>query len=222
MSFDWLVAQPIAHRGWHGAGRPENSLAAARAACEAGYAIECDIQLSADGEAMVFHDDMLARLTRARGRLGDHPCAALRETALQDTEERIPTLADLLAVIADRTPLICEIKSGFGGDMRLTDRAAEIAGAYDGPLAFKSFDPDVIAHLRARAVPRPLGIVAEADYEDPYFAALTPAQKRDCKAFLHIGRTAPDFLSWRVDDFPHAAPALMASSRAHRCSDGCA
>jgi glycerophosphoryl diester phosphodiesterase len=213
VSFDWLVARPIAHRGWHGPGRPENSLAAAEAARDAGFAVECDVQLSADGEAVVFHDDTLERLTGARGRVADFTLAELRALLLRAPEgasaERIPTLAELLACLSGRVALICEIKSGFDGDMRLAERAAAIAAGYDGPLAFKSFDPDPIAHLRARGSARPLGIVAEADYDDPYFAALTPAQKRDCAAFLHIGRTAPDFLSWRVDDLPHAAPALM-------------
>jgi glycerophosphoryl diester phosphodiesterase len=209
LSFDWLVARPIAHRGWHGAGWPENSLAAAKAAIAAGYAIECDIQRTADGEAVVFHDDGLERLTEARGRVCDFTLAALNGLTLAGTGERIPTLGELLALIAGRVALVCEIKSGFDGDFRLAARAAEIAASYDGPLAFKSFDPDVVAFLRAGGSPRPLGIIAEADYDDPYFAALTQAQKRDCAAFLHIGRTAPDFLSWSVDDLPHAAPALM-------------
>lgn len=209
MSFAWLTARPIAHRGWHGAGRPENSLAAARAAIERGFAIECDIRSSADGEAFVFHDAVLDRLTPLQGRVGDFDAAQLRETALAESAERIPTLAALLAAIAGRVPLICEIKSGFDGDLSLARRAAEFVSGYEGPLAFKSFDPQVIAHLRAERCPRPLGIVAEADYDDPYFAALSPAQKRDCAAFLHFDRTRPDFLSWFVDDLPHATPALF-------------
>jgi glycerophosphoryl diester phosphodiesterase len=209
LSFDWLVARPIAHRGWHAAGRPENSLSAAKAAVAAGYAIECDIQRSADGEVVVFHDETLARLTGAQGGIGDFPLATLRGLKLTGSGEPIPTLAELLALIAGRVALICEIKSGFDGDFRLAARAAEIAAAYDGPLAFKSFDPDVVAFLRAAACPRPLGIVAEAAYDDPYFAALTSAQKRDCAAFLHIGRTTPDFLSFSVHDLPHALPTLM-------------
>ena len=178
MSFDWLVARPIAHRGLHGPGRPENSLAAAKAAIAADYAIECDIQRTADGETVVFHDDTLERLTGAQGRVGDMTLAALRELALLGTGERIPTLAELLRLIAGRVPLVCEIKSDFDGDTRLSGRAAEIGQAYDGPLAFKSFDPEVIAFLRAGACPRPLGIVAEASYDDPYFATLTTAQKQ--------------------------------------------
>jgi glycerophosphoryl diester phosphodiesterase len=209
LSFGWLVARPIAHRGWHGPGRPENSLAAASAAVAAGFAIECDIQRTADDEAVVFHDAMLDRLTGARGEIGDLPLATLRKLTLQGSDERIPTLADLLARIAGRTPLICEIKSGFDGDTRLAARAARIAADYVGPLAFKSFDPDVIAYLRASGSARPLGVVAEADYDHPYFAAVSPAQKRTCATFAHIERTRPDFLSWAVDDLPHATPTLM-------------
>jgi glycerophosphoryl diester phosphodiesterase len=209
LSFGWLVARPIAHRGWHGPGRPENSLLAAAAAAQAGFAIECDIVLSADGEAMVFHDATLDRLTGALGPVSARDAATLGELRLQGTAERIPTLAALLAGIAGRVPLVCEIKSAFDGDFRLAARATEVARDYAGPLAFKSFDPQVIAHLRATGCARPLGIVAQASYDDPYFAALAPEQKRDCAAFTHIARTRPDFLSWCVDDLPHAAPSLM-------------
>ena len=209
MSFAWLTERPIAHRGWHGAGRPENSLAAARAAIERGFAIECDIRRSADGEAFVFHDATLDRLTGSQGAVANFDAARLQGIALAGASERIPTLAALLAAIAGRVPLICEIKSGFDGDLTLARRAAEIAAGYDGPLAFKSFDPQVIAYLRAERCPRPLGIVAEAVYDDHYFAALSPAQKRDCATFLHFDRTRPDFLSWHVDDLPHATPALF-------------
>jgi glycerophosphoryl diester phosphodiesterase len=206
---NWLTARPIAHRGLHGDGRIENSLSAARAAVAAGFAIECDIQRSADGEAVVFHDDSLERLTLAQGRIADYSVARLAEFHLGGTADPIPSLPQLLELIAGRVPLICEIKSGFAGDMRLTARAAEIAAGYDGPLAFKTFDPGVIGFLREAGSTRPLGLVAEASYDDPYFAALSPAQKRDCVAFLHVARTRPDFLSWSVDDLPHAAPSLF-------------
>jgi hypothetical protein len=85
----------------------------------------------------------------------------------------------------------------------------EITADYAGPLAFKSFDPEVVAFLRRQKCPRPLGIIAEASYEDAYFAAMPPETKRACAAFLHVGRTEPDFLSWRVDDLPHPAPTLF-------------
>ncbi len=215
MSFDWLVARPIAHRGLHdrAAGRIENTLGAAEAAITAGFAIECDVQMAADGEVVVFHDQRLERLTTGEGPVAALSLAALNALSFRGGTERIPTLAALLALIAGRTPLICEIKSQFDGNTRLADRAAEIAVSYSGALAFKSFDPAVIAHLREHGEPRPLGVVAEADYGDPYFENLTPTQKQDCAAFLHFSSTRPDFLSWRVDDLPHSTPTLLRALR---------
>ena len=210
----WLTDRPIAHRGLHRTadGVLENTLGAAEAAIEAGYAIECDVQLSRDGEAMVFHDATLERLTQARGVVSQKSAAELQAVPLQNSSERIPTLPELLQRIAGRTPLICEIKSRFDGDLRLTERVAALAQAYDGPIAFKSFDPEPIAHLRAfHPGLGPLGIVAEASYRGPYWRALSPKQKEDCEAFLHYPQTRPDFLSWCVDDLPHPTPFLLRS-----------
>ncbi len=207
----WLIARPIVHRGLHDAskGRIENTLAAADAAIAAGYAIECDVRLSNDGEAMVFHDATLDRLTETSGPLEARSANELAGVRFKATPDRMPTLPELLARIAGRTPLICEIKSGFDGDTRLADRVAAVAGEYAGPLALKSFDPEVIAHLRARGVANPLGIVAEASYQGEYWRELRPEQKQECAAFLHYPRTRPDFLSWNVDDLPHPTPALL-------------
>ncbi len=207
----WLTARPIAHRGLHAAskGVVENTLGAARAAIASDYAVECDIQLSGDGEAIVFHDDALERLTHGEGQVGANSVQTLQALKFRQSEEAMPTLGQILAAIDGRTPLICEIKSRFDGDLRLANRAAEIAAPYRGPLAFKSFDPAVIGHLRAEASPRPLGVVAQAKYDDDYWRQLSAAQKRDCANFLHIERTRPDFLSWSIDDLPHPTPFLL-------------
>ncbi len=217
----WVVARPIAHRGLHDFAkrRVENTLDAAQAAIAGGFAIECDIQRSRDGEAMVFHDETLGRLTDAPGRLDALDCADVARLTLRGTDARVPTLPAFLSAIAGRTPLVCEVKSEFNGDMRLADRACEIAAAYRGDLAFKSFDPDVIAHLRRSAPldglgrPCPLGMVAMAAYTPEDFPGMSEAQRIDCAAFLHVVRTAPDFLSFAVDDLPHPTPALLRALR---------
>src|SRR5881392_1365342 len=105
MGFAWLTARPIAHRGYHdrGAGRIENTLSAAEAAIAANFAIECDLQLSVDGEAVVFHDDTLDRLTAtAAGPVRARPLAELQAMPLCDSADHIPTLTELLARIDDR------------------------------------------------------------------------------------------------------------------------
>ena len=214
---DWLIARPIAHRGLHDAatGVVENTLGAADAAMRDGFAIECDVQLSRDGEAMVFHDDALGRLARARGLVVERSVAELQAIRLRASAERIPTLPQLLTRIAGRTPLICELKSRFDGDLRLAERVAALAREYRGPLALKSFDPAPIAHLRARHGGQwPLGVVAEASYQGRYWRDLSPAQKETCAAFAHYPDTRPDFLSWCVDDLPHPTPFLLRELKA--------
>jgi glycerophosphoryl diester phosphodiesterase len=214
----WLMANPVAHRGLHDARRGviENTLGAAEEAAASGNAIECDVQASADGEAFVFHDDALDRLTLSNGPLFQKTAAEIRTVRFKEGSERIPTLVELLQRIASRTPVICEIKSTFDGDMRLAARVAQVAADYSGPLALKSFDPAIIAHFRKDASPPgpsgspcPLGIVAEARYDGEYWRGLSAEQKTDFANFLHYPHTRPDFLSYCVDDLPNAIPFLL-------------
>jgi glycerophosphoryl diester phosphodiesterase len=219
----WLVERPIAHRGLHDAakGRVENTLGAAEAAIAAGFAIECDVQLSADGEAIVFHDATLDRLCEASGALGGLTVAQIKAAPFRLSSERAPTLPEFLACVRSRTPVVCEIKSAFDGDFRLVERVAALAADYPGPLALKSFDPDVVVALRGRTpllgpagAPCPIGIVAEASYEHPDWSFLSAEQKRACAEFLHYPCSRPDFLSWSVGDLPNSTPFLLREAAA--------
>lgn len=204
----WLMARPVAHRGLHdkAQGLIENSPAAAKAALAKDCAIECDIQLSADGEAMVFHDYTLERLTQGTGRLDAYSAKDLQKLTLTGSPDTIPTLADFLAVIAARVPLICEIKSRFDGDLRLTQRAIEVVRGYDGPVVFKSFDPVLVTALRRLAPDIPRGIVSQSRYQEPGWDMLSPAQLFAMENLNHWDETQPDFLSWKVRDLRHGAP----------------
>lgn len=188
-----LVARPIAHRGLHGCGRPgpvENSLGSARAAIAAGYGIECDVLLSRDGEAMVFHDERLDRLTDASGPLADREVADLTRLALSGSADRIPTLAQLLATIGGRVPLVIEIKSAAGSDMRLVERTLALLADYDGPAAIESFDPSPLRAAKALGTERPIGLVG------PIEAGHAPAAD-----VLGVC----DFLSWSIEDLARIA-----------------
>ena len=206
----WLTSRPIAHRGLHdrAAGILENSLSAADAAVAAGFAIECDVQDTADGDAVVFHDHTLDRLTGERGPVRQRRVAELTALRLGTTPDRIATLESLLSRIAGRVPLIVEVKSRFDGDMTLTRRAAALASAYDGPVALKSFDPAVVRTLRETAPRLTRGIVAESRYAHPEWDKLSAETKRELANLLHFPHTQPHFLSWHVGDLPTAAPFL--------------
>lgn len=207
---DWLTARPIAHRGLHDAARGiiENSMSAASAAISAGFAIECDVQLTRDGEAVVFHDFELGRLTAGTGPVEVQTAVALAQVSMKGTHDRIPTLAAFLALIDGRVPLILEIKSAFDDRMTLTDRVGAVLNDYAGPVAVKSFDPAIVAHLRHVTPQRPRGIIAMSDYDYTDYARLGPAEKHAMANMLHFNLSQPDFLSWRVKDLATAAPFL--------------
>lgn len=210
-SLDWLTARPIAHRGLHdvSAGIIENSLSAADGAVAGRYGIECDVQLSADGEAMVFHDFVLDRLTAETGPLNQRKAAELGAIALKGGGDRIPTLTALLDRVAGRVPLVIEIKSRFDGDLALTRRTVELVKQYAGqPIVIESFDPAIVAALRALAPAIPRGIVAMNGYAYGDYDKLDATQKHALANLLHFGESRPDFLSWKVADLPSAAPFL--------------
>lgn len=209
----WLVARPIAHRGLHdrAAGIPENTLAAADAAIAGDFGIECDVQLSADGTPMVFHDFALGRLSEATEAVRERRAADLEVLAVGGTTERIPRLVALLARVAGRVPLVVEIKSRFDGDLALAERTAAAVAGYAGPLALKSFDPEIVAALAGLAPDRPRGLIAESDTTGPAYAALSPERRHALANLLHLDISRPDFLSWRVGDLPCAAPYLCRS-----------
>ena len=119
----WLRNWTYAHRGLHSDGVPENSLAAFAGAIAAGYGIECDIQRSRDGEAMLLHDWELERLTGVGGPLAAHSAQELGQIAFLDSDHRIARLSDLLELVAGEVPVLIEIKSRAGYDVQRSCRA---------------------------------------------------------------------------------------------------
>ncbi len=150
----WLSAWTYAHRGLHDERVPENSLAAARGAIAAGLGIECDIQRSSDGAAMVFHDWELDRLTAESGATAERTAADLCQLPYRGSDERIATLPELLALIAGQVPLLIEVKSKRGYDVAPScEGVAAALRGYTGDHAVMSFDPRV-GHWFARHSPQ--------------------------------------------------------------------
>lgn len=205
---DWLTARPVAHRGLHDRARGivENMPAAAQAAIAGNFAIECDIQLTSDGEAMVHHDDELGRLTEGSGALLGKTAAELKGVAFRDTPERMMTLGDLCSLVAGRVPLVIEVKSHFDGDRRLVSRMAEVLASYPGPAVGMSFDPDHVVGLRELIPARPRGIVADRHYTAGDWPQASSAQRRGMTHMRHFFRTQPDFVAYWIDELPAVAP----------------
>ncbi len=209
-TLDWLTARPIAHRGLHDAahGVIENTASAFDAAIAGDYAIETDVQLSRDGDAMVHHDEALGRLTEGSARLVDRTAAELKSVPFRATADRMMTLGELTARVAGRVALVVEIKSQFDRDERLVARVADVLAAYAGPVVAMSFDPHLVACLRHLAPQLARGIVAQRNYRSAHWQYLNEWQRLSMAHLLHAPMTRPDFVAYRVDDLPAPATRL--------------
>jgi glycerophosphoryl diester phosphodiesterase len=157
----WLE-RPIAHRGLHNAraGVIENTASAFAAAVEHGYAIETDLQECADGEAIVFHDDDLDRLTEASGPLRSLTVAQLRKVPYRGVADPLWTLGELLDFTSGRAPLLLELKCDAAAAARFAATVLRTVREYRGPVAVMSFEPRVAAAFRKLAPDTPRGLVS--------------------------------------------------------------
>jgi glycerophosphoryl diester phosphodiesterase len=189
-----LGAVPFAHRGLHGNGRIENSRAAFLAAIEAGHGIELDVQASADGEAMVFHDYDLARLTGAGGAVARHTSAELRAVRLRGSDETIPTLPEILALVAGRGPILVEVKSPDRHIARLCLAVFRALEGYRGAFGIMSFNP-AVGRWFARNAPRVVRglVVTESDRR---------GARGRIERHLALWIARPDFLAYDIRDLP--------------------
>ncbi|MCQ0986877.1 glycerophosphodiester phosphodiesterase family protein [Jiella marina] len=194
--FRWLVERPIAHRGLHDGNRtiPENSISAALAAIAAGYAIECDVQMSADGTPHVFHDANVNRMTGRHAAFAGLDDRAIAELRLGPTTATIPTLSHFLSIVHGQVPVVVELKGGDrAGDPGYFSRIKPLIDAYRGHLALMSFDHWVIDQmLEDRPVGRPIGLTADGSRAG-VLATHRAVFERGC-----------DFVSYDVHDLPNS------------------
>lgn len=189
-----LGAVPFAHRGLHGGGLVENSGGAIAAAVAQGYGVELDVQLSADGAAMVFHDYELDRLTGERGPVALRTAAELAAIRFSAADEAMPSLSEILGTLAGRRPLLIELKARDRRVERLCRAVAEALDGYDGAVGAMSFNPEVGAWF-ARHAPQILrGLVVTEHGRKGLRGRI---ERR-----LFLWRARADFLAYDVRDLP--------------------
>jgi glycerophosphoryl diester phosphodiesterase len=199
-AWERLFEPAIAHRGlWRPDGPPENSLGAFQAACAAGYGIELDVQLSADGEAMVFHDDDLERMTGVPGRVGDRTVTELSELRLKGTDERIPTLPETLALVGRRAMVHIELKTPYGQVGPLEQRTHEIIIDHAGPVCVIGFNPYSHAWFAERFPGVMRGLDSYSYKRAPH---LSEGQRTSFARLEHVAIARPHFLALGLDMLP--------------------
>ena len=192
----WLREWEYAHRGLHGEGVPENSLAGFALAVERGMGIECDIQRSRDGSAMLVHDWELERLTGVRGPLADHTAEELAQIAFLDSEHKLARLDDLLPLVDGKVPILVEIKSRRGYDVRRSCRAvASALESYAGRYAVMSFDPRVCAWFAKHSPATVRGLVMREDE-----VGMT---QKAWQRHVALWAARPEFIAYHVAALPN-------------------
>jgi glycerophosphoryl diester phosphodiesterase len=201
----FLLTHDIAHRGLWGGPVPENSLAAARAAIAGGFGIECDVRLARDGTVIVFHDADTARMTGVSGRIADKAAQDIAAMRLGGGEERVPTLAQLIGLIAGRVPLLIEIKTDTLAETApLCLGVRRVLEGYRGPVAVMGFNPEV-SRWFFRHAPKIVRGLVMTEHRESRARAIRDAIARR----LAVKRARPDFLAYDVRLLPSALPAAL-------------
>lgn len=205
---------PIAHRALHDVaqGRPENSRAAVQAAVAAGFGIEIDLQLTRDGQVVVFHDYDLPRLTGRDGMVRDLDATDLARIPLTGGDgECIPTLPEILSLVAGKVPLLIEIKDQDGqmGPNTAGVEAATLAAltGYAGPLALMSFNPHTVTRLTELAPDIPRGLTT-CSWPDAYWGWIAPARRDVLRGIPDVDTSGASFISHEAADL--SRPEVLA------------
>mgnify|MGYP000100196893 FL=1 len=209
-----FFAHPIAHHALHDRanGRVENSLASIQAAIDAGYGIEIDVQLTRDGHAVVFHDDLLDRLTAQTGPVRARDLTELAQISLTDDAGKIPTLPEVLAQVNGQVPLLIEIKDQdgeMGPNVGPLERATAAALAnYAGDVAVMSFNPHSIAAMARLAPQIPRGITTSS-YLAKFWPEVPAARRDELRDIPDYERTGACFISHEANDLHRPRVAAL-------------
>lgn len=187
-----------AHRGLHGPGVPENSMAAFRAALDGGFGVELDVHLLKDGNLAVMHDSLLNRITGQAGRMEDLTIGELKDYSLEGTAETIPEFGEVLDLFGGKAPLIIELKSADGNHAALTEAACKLLEGYPGPFCMESFDPKCVAWLRKNRPDIIRGQLAENFFRSRN--DLPDHLKFLATNLLFNFLTVPDFIAYKFAD----------------------
>lgn len=186
-----------AHRGLHNARRPENSMAAFRAALEHGYGVEFDLHLLSDGSLAVLHDSDMERMTGRKEIIENLTAAQLKDYRLNGTDETIPEFRQLLELFDGKVPLIIELKAYKGNAYALTETACKMLENYHGPYCIESFDPYVVYWLRKN---RPEIIRGQLAYNSLRAKNGFPLPVRFVTTYLLENfLTRPDFVAYEYE-----------------------
>jgi glycerophosphoryl diester phosphodiesterase len=189
----WIKELPVAHRGYHDLNNAvwENTLSAFSRAVEAGFAIECDLHYASDAVPVIFHDEDLERLCNLKGDVRERTSQELGLIAVGGTNDKVPTLKQLLALVQGKVPLVLELKGREADDEGFAEAVLDVLEGYEGKVALMSFDHWLLKDLKELNAPYPIGLTANGN---------TPEEYAEHEKAMEIGL---DFISYYYADLPN-------------------
>ncbi|EPZ52314.1 glycerophosphodiester phosphodiesterase family protein [Bacteriovorax sp. BAL6_X] len=187
----------IAHRGLHDDKKPENTMAAFKAAIKYNYAIELDVHLSSDGHVVVFHDETLERLTGSNGKVSQYTLDSLKQLYIKETKEKIPTLKEVLELVNGQVPLIIELKV-FEHTGELESEVMKVLQGYEGDYTIQSFNPFTLKWFRKHYPAVILGLLVTRDFSD---TTLNPLKQKLLENMTFIPVIRPDYIGLDIDTY---------------------
>lgn len=193
----WLIQTPIAHRGLHGNGIPENSLGAFAAATSKGYAFELDIRCTKDNQLVVIHDDSTKAMTGTDIKVTDSSADVLQNLRLCETNYHIPLLSEVFKLTKGKVPILIEVKTGTPAH-RVCPLIVELLTEYDGKVAVQSFDPFIINWFRVNAPQVARGQLSSSFKNEP----ISILKKLILQSMVFNIKTRPQFIAYNIVDMP--------------------
>ena len=195
----WLISNPIANRGlFDNVEVPENSLSAFKNAIENGYSIELDVRMISDGKIIVFHDDKLCRMTGADGYTDNCTYPQIEHLRLLNSEDKIPTLEEVLNVVNGRVPLLIEIKND-GKVGTFEKKVYEMLKKYNGEYAIQSFNPFSVEWFKNNAPEITRGLLS-GGFKNSHLGFFA---RRKLKTLALASVCKPHFINYDISYLPN-------------------
>jgi glycerophosphoryl diester phosphodiesterase len=206
----WLKSTAFAHRGLFNPKDqnqiPENSLLAFQTALEMGYGIELDVHLTSDGEVVVFHDETLERMTKLLGSVRSKTLLELTQTQLLASNQKIPTLASVLALVQGKVPILVEVKNNGHKVGPLEKKVGDLLSAYQGPYTIQSFNPFTLVYFAKHYPSMIRGLLT---YDFPEKGKLNLLQLLLLKKMLLLPLCKPSYIGYEVNALLKPWPLLL-------------
>ena len=159
----------FAHRGIISKDFPENSLSAFKEAISMKKGIELDVRITKDGVPVVIHDPSMKRLCKDKRRISACTYQEISSLHLLDTDEKIPTLEEVLELVQGKVPVLIELKlpKHFLLNHRLERAVLPLLKKYKGEYLLQAYNKHAVRYMKQKLPKIKCGILSAHHKPEP-------------------------------------------------------